>query len=68
MKRILFWTLVVALLALAPLVLRSYNLYLLNLAAVKVIAAVGLALLGSRDSSRSGTRGSSRLERTALLS
>ncbi|MBC7169400.1 branched-chain amino acid ABC transporter permease [Candidatus Bipolaricaulota bacterium] len=45
MKRIIFWTLVVALLALAPLVLRSYNLYLLNLAAVKVIAAVGLALL-----------------------
>ncbi len=45
MKRAIFWTVVVALLALLPLVLRSYNLYLLNLAAVKIIAAIGLALL-----------------------
>lgn len=45
MKRIIFWAAAVALLAMAPLVLQSYNLYLLNLAAVKVIAAIGLALL-----------------------
>lgn len=45
MKRLIFWAVVIVLLAMAPFVLRSYNLYLLNLAAVKIIAAIGLALL-----------------------
>ena len=45
MKRLILWAVVIVLLAMAPLVLRSYNLYLLNLAAVKIIAAIGLALL-----------------------
>ncbi len=45
MKRPIFWAVVIVLLAMAPFVLRSYNLYLLNLAAVKIIAAIGLALL-----------------------
>lgn len=45
MRRLALAGLVIAFLAATPLFLRSYNVYLLSLAAVNIIAAVGLALL-----------------------
>jgi len=45
MKRLIFWGGIVLLLALAPLFLKSYTLYILNLACVYIIATIGLNLL-----------------------
>lgn len=45
MRRVVFSVLLVGFLATVPLWTRTYHLYLLSLAAVNVIAAVGLALL-----------------------
>lgn len=45
MRRLILWGAVLSLLALAPLFLRSYTLYILNLAGVYVVATLGLNLL-----------------------
>lgn len=45
MRRFILWSIALCLLALAPLFLRSYTLYILNLAGVYVVATLGLNLL-----------------------
>lgn len=45
MRRLILWGGIILLLALAPLFLRGYTLYILNLASVYIIATIGLNLL-----------------------